>query len=87
MKITKKNGTVCLFDDEKVTGSILKAHADVKGEKLTPALARALADEVFARLTGRGGIISSADVRECVAALLREKNLTKTAKSYLEYKK
>ena len=87
MKITKKNGTVHLYDDEKVARSILHANENVSGETITPAMAAALADVVFARVTAQQEIISTSDVRSCVYELLKEKGLTGTAKSYIEYRK
>ena len=87
MKITKKYGTVSVYDDEKVARSILNANANVPAEAITPAMAAALADEVFARLTRRHDIITTAEVRACVSALLGEKGLTGTAKSYMDYVK
>ena len=47
MKITKKNGIVTVYDDEKVIGSILRANAEAPGEAITEAGAAAIADEVF----------------------------------------
>ena len=87
MQITKKNGAVHLYDDQKVVRSILNASQRVPEETITPAMAAALADQVFTRVTERSTIITTADVRECVYALLKEKGLPGTAKSYIEYKK
>ena len=87
MKITKRNGTISLYDDEKVARSILRASADTLSESITPAVAAALANAVFLRLTQHHEIISTADVRSCVVALLREKGLYQTAESYAEYAK
>ena len=87
MKITKRNGIVCLYDDEKVTKSILLAGADAEGENISPKMAEALTDEVFERLTARHEVITTADVRESVCSLLRERGFPKTAESYMEFKK
>ena len=87
MKITKKNGLVCLFDDGKVVRSILKACADTEGERISEKMAGALADEVFERLTAQHDIITTADVRACVFALLRERGFPKTAESYRGFRK
>ena len=87
MKITKKNGAIRVYDDEKVARSILNANAGIAAETISPAMAAALAGEVFERLTQQQEIISTADVRACVFALLREKGLPQTAKSYMEYLK
>lgn len=85
MKITKRNGATCLYDDEKVARSILKASGDTEGETITPAAAAALADEVFARLTARHEIITTAEIRACVHDLLIERGQPETAKSYMEF--
>ena len=36
MKVTKRNGNVVLFDDEKIIRSILKANSEVPEEELMP---------------------------------------------------
>ena len=87
MKITKKNGTISMYDDEKVVKSILNANADIPGESISPAQAAAFADTVFYRLTGRYSVITTADVRECVIALLQEKGFAVTAASYRDFLK
>ena len=87
VKITKKNGTVSLYDDEKVAASILKANAEAPDEIMTKSMAAALADEVFARLTEEHDFITTADVRKCVTALLKERGLTDTAARYDAYQK
>lgn len=86
MKITKKNGKVVLYDDEKVINSILKANAEVPGERIDRKKAAVLADEVFTRVTDQNDVIRTSDVRDCVAALLQEKGFPKTAQRYLDYK-
>ena len=87
MKITKKNGTISVFDDEKIVNSILRANAEVPGEAITRAEAAAIADEGFSRLTDESEIISTADVRTCVERLLCERGLQETARHYMEYRK
>ena len=87
MKITKKNGNVVLYDDEKVINSILKANAGIQDEKISRIKAAVLADDVFTRVTDQHDVISTQDVRECTAAVLREKGYPKTAENYLNYKR
>ena len=87
MEITKKNGRVMLFDDEKVVCSILKANAEVPGEAMMRKTAQRYASEVFDRLTERYEIITTKDVRACVAEVLREKGKPQTAEHYLAFKK
>ena len=87
MKITKKNGNVVVYDDEKVINSILKANAGVQGEEIGRKKAAVLANDVFARGTDRHDVISTQDVRDCTAAILREKGYPKTAENYLNYKR
>ena len=87
MKITKKNGNVTVYDDEKIVRSILRANAEVREEPLTEKEAAAIADRVFARLTAQYEVISTADIRSCVAAVLIEKGLPQTAEHYLNYQK
>ena len=67
MKITKKNGSVVLYDDEKVIRSILKANAEAPGEEITRKKAAVFADEVFNRITREHDVIRTQDVRDCVA--------------------
>ena len=87
MKITKKNGKVVLFDEEKVVNSILRANAEVPGEEITRKKAMAFADGVFVKLTESSEIIRTEDVRTCVTALLKEKGFPQTAEHYQNYKK
>lgn len=87
MKITKKNGTISVYDDERVIRSILRANAEVDEEQLSEREAAALADAVFARVTAGSEMISTADVRECVYAILRERGLPMTAERYMSYGK
>ena len=87
MKITKRNGNVVIYDDEKVVNSILKANAGIAMEEISEKAAAALAGDVFTRLTARDAIISTGEVRDCVYALLLEKGYLQTAKQYMEYKK
>ncbi len=87
MKVTKKNGKVVLFDEEKVVSSILKANAEAPGEEITRKKAHVLADEIFTRLTDRVEIITTQDVRACTAEILRGRGFARTAERYLAYKK
>ena len=87
MKVTKKNGKVVLFDDEKVIASILKANAEVPGEAMMRKTAQRYANEVFDRLTEKSEIITTDEVRKCVAEVLREKGRSQTAEHYLGFKK
>ena len=87
MKITKRNGNVVLYDDDKVASSILKANEGIAMEEITEKAAAALAGDVFAKLTEQDAIISTKEVRDCVYALLLEKGYLQTAKRYMEYKK
>ena len=85
MKITKRNGFVVLFDDEKIVSSILKATAEVPEEELSKQAAAFLAGEVIGRLAEREDIITTQDVREGVEKKLREKGYPLTAKRYMEH--
>ena len=87
MEITKKNGRVMLFDDEKVVCSILKANAEVPNEAMMRKTALGIANEVFRRLSERSEIITTAEIRACVAEVLREKGKPQTAEHYLGFKK
>ena len=87
MKITKKNGHEAMYDDEKVISSILKANEGTFEKTLTRTIAASIAADVFSRLTAENTIITTAEVRECVDLILRERGYTETAKRYTEYKK
>ena len=86
MKITKRNGSIVLFDDEKVKNSILKANAETGEEEISEKVAAAMADDVFSRLTESCEIITTADVRKCVYDLLCERGFPKTARLYVEFR-
>ena len=87
VKITKKNGNVTMYDDEKVVRSILRANAEVREEPLSEKEAAAIANRVFAKLTAEYEVITTADIRDCVGAILVEKGLPQTAEKYLTYQK
>ena len=87
MKVTKKNGNVVQFDDEKIVSSILKANAEVPEEELSKQAAAFLAGEVIGRLAERQDIITTQDLREGVEKRLCEKGYPLTAKRYMEYSK
>ena len=87
MKITKKNGNITLYDDEKVIRSILRANAEVPEEQIGENEAAAIADLVFARLTLQNEVITTQNVRDCLCAILRERHLPLTAQRYLASKK
>ena len=87
MKVTKRNGNVVIYDDEKVVSSILKANEGIALEEISEKAATALAGDVFAKLTEQDAIISTGEVRRCVYAMLVEKGYPQTAKRYMEYRK
>ena len=87
MKITKRNGSIVLFDDEKVKNSILKANACVAGETLSAKKAGAIANEAFDSLMKEREMVMTAEVRAYIYALLKEKGYPKTAEAYWTYKK
>ncbi len=86
MKSTKKNGTISVYDDQKVVSSILKANAETGEEEISEKVAVAMADDVFSRLTESCEIITTADVRKCVYDLLCERGFPKTARLYVEFR-
>ena len=86
MKVTKRNGTLVFYDDEKIVRSILRANEGTP-EKLTNSGASYLAGVVFGRLAGNNEIITTQDIREGVYEALREKGLYMTAQKYIEYEK
>ena len=86
MKVTKKNGNVVLFDDEKIIKAILKASAEVREEEVSNNIAQNIADEVFAKLTTESDIISTAEVRACVYEILINRGFPVTAQHYMDYK-
>ena len=77
MKVTKRNGNVVLFDDEKIVASILKANAEVPEEELSKQAAAFLAGEVIGRLAEQQDIITTQDLREGVEKKLCEKGSRK----------
>lgn len=86
MKITKRSGTIVLYDDEKLVGSILRANAETD-EELSERSAAYLADAVLGRLAKRHDIITTQHIREGVHTALIERGLPMTAKRYIEYGK
>lgn len=82
MKVTKRNGNVVLYDDDKVATSIVWANGRTPDETITIKMAKRMADEVFRRLTAEKDVISTAEIRDCVIAILKERGYPKTAESY-----
>ncbi len=86
MKITKKNGNITVYDDQKVVKSILKANAETTLENISEKVAVALADDVFSQLTEKSEIITTKEIRNCVYETLLDRGYPETAKRYIEYK-
>ncbi len=84
MKVTKRNGNVVLYDDDKVATSIVWANGRTPEETITIKTAKRIADEVFRRLTSEKDMISTADIRACVVDVLQRMSYPKTAESYLD---
>lgn len=87
MKITKRNGNITVYDDEKLIRSILKANSEVPQEDLSETIAARLADDVMAELTAVSEIITTGEIRTALCALLREKGYPLTAEHYMGYRK
>jgi len=86
MKITKRNGNIVFYDDEKVVGSIMRANEGT-GEEITPKQAEFLADAVLGRLIKEHSIVTTEMISDGVYEALKEKDLWYTAKAYKEFKK
>ena len=86
MKITKRNGNIVFYDDEKVVSSIMKANEGT-GEPLTVKQAEFLADAVLGRLIKENPIVTTQMIGDGVYNALNEKDLWLTARRYKEYKK
>ena len=87
MKVTKRNGKVVLYDDDKVASSIVWANGRTSEEIITIKTGKRIADEVFKRLTGEKDMITTEEIRNCVSAVLIEMGYPKTAENYVNYKK
>ncbi len=86
MKITKRNGNIVFYDDDKVVRSIMNANEGT-GEALTEKQAEFLADAVLGRLIKDHPFVTTEMIRNGVYEALNEKDLWITAKHYIEYKK
>ena len=86
MKITKRNGSIVFYDDEKVVKSIMGANAGT-GEALTAKQAEFIADAVLGRLIKEHSIVTTQMIRDGVYEALKEKDLWFTAKQYIEFRK
>ncbi|MBR0162321.1 MAG: hypothetical protein IJQ02_13705 [Oscillospiraceae bacterium] len=87
MKVTKRNGNITVYDDDRVSVSILKANEGVPWEDLTPVKAKNIAGVVFERLTAQNEIITTDEIRSCVNDVLFEFGFPLTARNYMDYKK
>ena len=86
MKITKRNGNIVFYDDEKIVGSILRANAGT-GEALTAKQAEFLADAVLGRLIKNNPIVTTQMIRDGVYEALKERDLWFTARQYMDFRK
>lgn len=84
MKITKRNGNLVIYDDEKLVTSILKANSETD-EELTTGAAAYLSDVVIGRLAKEHDIITTALIRDGVCRALIERGLPMTAQRYRDY--
>ncbi len=87
MIITKKNGTTVLYDDERIIRSIMRANAEVPLERMTEKQAAVIAAEAVKRILAESEILTTADLRGAVYALLGEKGFRQTAEHYMNYRK
>ncbi len=87
MIITKKNGNTVVCDDERIVRSVLRANAEVPLEQMTKRQAAVIAAEAVKRILAEREILTTADLREAVYALLCEKGFRQTAEHYMNYKK
>ena len=86
MKISKRSGSMVMYDDEKVVRSIMKANEETE-EPLTQKAAEFLADAVLGRLIKNNSFVTTEMIREGIYEALKERGLWLTAKQYKEYKK
>ncbi len=86
MKVTKRNGNIVFYDDEKVVRSIMNANEGTE-EKLTVKQAEFLADAVLGRLIKEHSFVTTQMISDGVYEALKEKDLWFTAKRYKEYRK
>ena len=82
MQITKRNGNIVVYDDEKVVQSIMNANAEVPDELIPKFVAAGIAGEAFDRLTDDKEVLSTTDVRTGVYNLLCERGYPLTAEKY-----
>lgn len=82
MEITKRSGSVVLFETGKIAKSILKANEGAFFEEITPAHAEMIADDVFRQLSKETSIITTRDVHLRVYDILLEKGFRDTAALY-----
>ena len=86
MKISKRSGSMVMYDDEKVVKSIMNANEETE-EPLTQKAAEFLADAVLGRLIKNNSFVTTEMIREGIYEALKERGLWLTAKQYKEYKK
>lgn len=87
MKVTKRNGNMVIYDDQKNIKSILKANAEVACETISEKEAATIVGQIFSKLAETSTIITTDEIRVCTEKTLREKGYPMTAKAYMDYKK
>ena len=73
MKVTKRNGNMVIYDDQKNIKSILKANAEVACETISEKEAAAIVGQIFSKLAETSTIITTDEIRVCTEKTLREK--------------
>ena len=73
MKVTKRNGNMVIYDDQKNIKSILKANAEVACETISEKAAAATVGQTFSKLADTGTIIRADELRVSTQKKLREK--------------
>ena len=86
MKITKRSGSIVLYDDERLVKSILRANAGTT-EEISERAAAFLADVVLGRLVRKHDIVTTDLIRQEVIDVLREQGYPWTADRYANYTK
>ena len=83
MKVTKRNGNVVLYDDEKIANSIVWANGRTSGEVITIKTAQRIADQVFLRLTNEKDLITTKEIQECVYDTLCEEGFPQIGRAHV----
>ena len=86
MYVTKRNGSIVLYDNQNVVRSILAANRE-SGEIMPRRIAFIIANTVLEKLPSTSSIVLTSDIRNAVKSELQARGYARTAANYAKFAK